>query len=154
VIDATGAHLQHVLGVGGVEEPTFRNAIDAPLPIEGGWNLSRIADIALAQSSYQLTEGYLWLPGVSKAKRTQLPISFLISQGLQISRILETGKRFGTIEVLRRMVLRGDPRYVKLFEQAGKADLAPAAIVFDYPDLFAPQVIAAANRSVKAELAR
>ncbi len=29
-------------------------ALEAPLPESGGWNLSRVADLALAQSAYQL----------------------------------------------------------------------------------------------------
>ena len=41
-------------------------AIDAPLPESGGWNLGRIADLSLAQTAYQLTQqDRIWLAAMS-----------------------------------------------------------------------------------------
>jgi hypothetical protein len=52
------------------------HAVDAPLPAAGGWNVSRIADLALAQSAYQVsTHGRLWLPGMTKAGSATLPVT-------------------------------------------------------------------------------
>ena len=57
-------------------------AVDAPLPASGGWNLSRIADVALAQAAYQLaTEGCLWLPSMSKTETTDIPITTVAAIG-------------------------------------------------------------------------
>lgn len=51
-------------------------ALDAPLPASGGWNLSRIADLSLAQSAYQLaSEKRVWLPTMSESDASDLPIS-------------------------------------------------------------------------------
>ncbi|HET9283179.1 MAG TPA: hypothetical protein VFR24_14560 [Candidatus Angelobacter sp.] len=61
-------------------------AMDAPLP-EGGavWNLARIADLSLAQASYQLAnESRLWLPGMDKSETVPIAIS-------TIEKIGETG---------------------------------------------------------------
>jgi len=53
-------------------------ALDAPLPESGVWNLARIADLALAQAAYQLTnENRIWLPGMSKADAISVPITTL-----------------------------------------------------------------------------
>jgi hypothetical protein len=42
--------------------------VSAPLPQSGGWNLSRIADLSLAQAAHQLgTQHRLWLPGMPKS---------------------------------------------------------------------------------------
>jgi hypothetical protein len=51
-------------------------AMDAPLPTSGGWNLARIADLSLAQAAYQLAnEGRIWLPTMSKSDATNVAIS-------------------------------------------------------------------------------
>lgn len=43
--------------------------MDAPLPSSGVWNLSRIADLSLAQTAYQLANNkYVWLPTMKKAE--------------------------------------------------------------------------------------
>jgi hypothetical protein len=44
-------------------EEVVGQAIDAPLPCGGSWKLARIADLSLAQSTYQLAaENRIWLP--------------------------------------------------------------------------------------------
>lgn len=49
-------------------------AMDAPLPKEGPWNLSRIKDGALAQVAYQMVNnGIIWLPGITK--KDAVPVS-------------------------------------------------------------------------------
>ncbi len=51
-------------------------ALGAPLPTSGGWNLSRIADLALAQTAYQLIEkSRLWLPGMRKEDTVDIPMT-------------------------------------------------------------------------------
>lgn len=50
--------------------------LDAPLPSSGGWNLARIADLALAQVAYQLiTEKRVWLPTMHKSATLSIPIT-------------------------------------------------------------------------------
>jgi hypothetical protein len=44
------------------------HVLDAPITASDGWYLSRVADLSLAQSGYQLRNmGKLWLPGMSKS---------------------------------------------------------------------------------------
>lgn len=51
------------------------SVVDAPLPSAGGWNLARVADVALAQSAYQLAErGRIWLPGMNESDAQPIPI--------------------------------------------------------------------------------
>ena len=50
--------------------------IDAPLPEDSGWNLARIADMALAQTAHQLTrKGRAWLPAMAEAKAIAVPMT-------------------------------------------------------------------------------
>jgi hypothetical protein len=51
-------------------------ALSAPVTLSGAWNPTRVADLALAQSAYQLgSEGRLWLPSMSKGSAVKLPIT-------------------------------------------------------------------------------
>jgi hypothetical protein len=51
-------------------------AIDAPLPASGSWNLGRIADLSLAQAAYQLAiKGRLWLPRMKPSEIVHVPIT-------------------------------------------------------------------------------
>jgi hypothetical protein len=51
-------------------------AMDAPLPASGGWNVARIADLSLAQAAYQLAiEQRVWLPTMSNSDATSIPIT-------------------------------------------------------------------------------
>jgi hypothetical protein len=53
-------------------------AMDAPLPDAGGWNLARISDLSLAQVAYQLAnEKRVWLPSMSKSDATSIPITIV-----------------------------------------------------------------------------
>jgi len=46
-------------------------AMNAPVPENRSWNLTRIKDGALAQFAYQLADcGLVWLPGITKIKAT------------------------------------------------------------------------------------
>src|SRR5207253_1011558 len=48
-------------------------AMDAPLPDAGGWNLARINDLSLAQAAYQLAnEKQVWLPTMSQSDATNI----------------------------------------------------------------------------------
>ena len=51
-------------------------ALDAPVPASGGWNLSRIADLSLAQSAYQLgNKKNIWLPAMNKSEIVDIPVT-------------------------------------------------------------------------------
>jgi hypothetical protein len=57
-------------------------AIKAPLPQSGPWNLSRIADLSLAQTAYQLTaNNRLWLPGMQESQAASVPITTVSAIG-------------------------------------------------------------------------
>jgi hypothetical protein len=57
-------------------------AMDAPLPDSGGWNVARIADLSLAQTAYQLADKQrVWLPGMDKAQAINIPITTVESVG-------------------------------------------------------------------------
>ena len=50
--------------------------IDAPLPADGGWNLSRVSDFSLAQAAHALEfEGKVWLPSMANAASKKLVMS-------------------------------------------------------------------------------
>jgi len=54
------------------------HAMDAPLPapISDSWNLSRIADLALAQAAYQIANnGRVWLPTMNKSDAVTIPFT-------------------------------------------------------------------------------
>lgn len=58
------------------------HALDAPLPDSGGWNISRIADLALAQSAYQIAvHARLWLPGLKKSAAAAIPVTTVAAIG-------------------------------------------------------------------------
>ena len=51
-------------------------ALDAPLPVSGGWNLSRIADLSLAQTAYQfIDKKRIWLPTAAKTEIVDIPVT-------------------------------------------------------------------------------
>jgi hypothetical protein len=51
-------------------------AMNAPLPASGGWNLARIADLSLAQTAYQLAnEKRVWLPTMRKSDAINIGIT-------------------------------------------------------------------------------
>jgi hypothetical protein len=53
-------------------------AMDAPLPDSGVWNLARVADLSLAQAAYQLaTEGRIWLPTMSQQDAVEIAVTTL-----------------------------------------------------------------------------
>ena len=50
--------------------------VEAPLPASGGWNLSRIADISLAQTVYQLADrARIWLPTMRESEAVTIPMA-------------------------------------------------------------------------------
>ena len=50
--------------------------LDAPLPASGGWKLSRVSDLSLAQASHQIAEEHrLWLPGIAQSTAVKLPVT-------------------------------------------------------------------------------
>ena len=56
--------------------------LDAPLPSSGGWNLSRVADLSLVQTAYQIVNNNcLWLPTMSKSDTKLIPITTVASIG-------------------------------------------------------------------------
>ena len=51
-------------------------ALNAPVTLSGAWNPTRVSDLTLAQSAYQLgNEGRLWLPSMGKGSAVKLPIT-------------------------------------------------------------------------------
>jgi hypothetical protein len=63
-------------------DDTVGYAIDAPLPDSGSWKLSRITDLSLAQTAYQLAaNGRLWLPGTDGSKPLFVPMSTVMGIG-------------------------------------------------------------------------
>jgi hypothetical protein len=57
-------------------EDVIGQAMDAPLPASGGWNVARIADLSLAQAAYQLAnEKRVWLPTMNISDATCIPIA-------------------------------------------------------------------------------
>lgn len=56
-------------------------AIDAPLPASGGWNLARIADLSLAQAAHQVANGNIWLPGMNGADAKAIPMNVVSAIG-------------------------------------------------------------------------
>ena len=57
-------------------------ALDAPLPVSGGWNLSRIADLSLAQTAYQLAhKKSIWLPTMDKSEIVDMPLTTVAKIG-------------------------------------------------------------------------
>jgi hypothetical protein len=56
--------------------------INAPLPSSGGWNLSRIRDLSLAQSAYQIiTEKRIWLPNMTMSEAVDIPVTTVAEIG-------------------------------------------------------------------------
>jgi len=54
-------------------------AIDAP--VNGGWNLARVRDFALAQTAHQLENGRLWLPAMKKTEICTIPVTVVSKIG-------------------------------------------------------------------------
>ncbi|MCH7519473.1 MAG: hypothetical protein IH964_10670 [Candidatus Dadabacteria bacterium] len=51
-------------------------------PASGGWHLSRIADVALAQAAYQIvSEKRVWLPGMNKSEAVDIPMTTVAAIG-------------------------------------------------------------------------
>jgi len=60
-------------------------AMDAPLPESGGWNVGRIADLSLAQTAFQLTEqNRVWLPTMKQSDAIGISIT-------EVAEIAEVG---------------------------------------------------------------
>jgi hypothetical protein len=58
------------------------HVLDAPLPATGGWNLSRIADLSLAQTAYQIVnEKRIWLPTMHKSEVAEIPMTTVAAIG-------------------------------------------------------------------------
>jgi hypothetical protein len=56
--------------------------LNAPLPSSGGWNLSRIADLSLAQTAYQIAnENRVWLPTMNRSEIVNIPINTVAAIG-------------------------------------------------------------------------
>lgn len=62
-------------------DETVGQALDAPLPSEGDWNLSRINDLSLAQAAHQLMKGCVWLPAMNKSDAKAIPVNTVARVG-------------------------------------------------------------------------
>jgi hypothetical protein len=66
----------------GFGDEIIGQALDAPIPESGGWNLARIADLSLAQTAYQLVnESRLWLPTMQGSEAAEIPITTVAAIG-------------------------------------------------------------------------
>jgi hypothetical protein len=52
-------------------------AVDCPLPMNGAWQMVGIKDISLGQSAFQLSQGRLWVEGMSAANNVAVPVCSL-----------------------------------------------------------------------------
>ena len=60
----------------------YRPSVKCPVARFGGWNLSRFADLSLAQTAYQLAnEKRIWLPAMNKSETTNIPMSTVMTIG-------------------------------------------------------------------------
>jgi hypothetical protein len=50
-------------------------AIDAPIVANQPWNLTRIKDLSLAQTAFQLASGRLWLPAMRRTDASEVPMT-------------------------------------------------------------------------------
>lgn len=58
-------------------------AIECALPVAGGWGLSRIADLSLAQTAFQLANMQrIWLPGMESAESVGIPMTSVATIGV------------------------------------------------------------------------
>ena len=58
-----------------VGDEVIGQGLDAPLP-SGGWKLSRITDLSLAQTAYQLAnKKRIWLPTMNKSQIVDIPMT-------------------------------------------------------------------------------
>ena len=65
-----------------VGDEVIGQALDAPLPVSGSWNLSRITDLSLAQTAHQLTnKKSIWLPTMSKSESVDIPLTTVANIG-------------------------------------------------------------------------
>ena len=58
-------------------DETVGQALDAPLPSKGDWNLSRVNDLSLAQAAHQIMTGRIWLPGMNKSDAVAIPVTIV-----------------------------------------------------------------------------
>ena len=57
-------------------------ALEAPLPVSGGWMLSRITDLSLAQTAYQLAnKKSIWLPSMNRSEIIDIPLATVVNIG-------------------------------------------------------------------------
>ena len=65
-----------------VGDEVIGQALDAPLPVPGGWNVSRITDLSLAQTAYQLAnKKSIWLPTMTNSEIVEKPITTVANIG-------------------------------------------------------------------------
>ncbi len=79
---------------------TIGQLLDAPLPASGGWYLSRIADLSLAQTAYQAVNGRIWLPTMRDTEASPIPMA-------TVGTIGEVGPHHRDIEVSPSPTIRG-----------------------------------------------
>ena len=53
----------------------YGDIIEAPLPQNGPWQIVGMKDISLAQTSYQLSTGRLWIEGMNSGDQVSLPMA-------------------------------------------------------------------------------
>lgn len=101
-------------------------AIDAPLPSSGSWNLARISDLSLARTAYHLAENLqVWLP------TQQHPLPIAISQVSQVGQIGPIGRDINGVNPdgsirgpfeLRQLQARKAPTFPVLWAHKAKRE--------------------------------
>ena len=103
-------------------------AMEAPLPSSGGWNLARIADLSLAQAAYQLTnEQRVWLPGMDKTEAVAIQLTSVgaIGKTAPIHRDINGKNPDGGIRgpfAIRDLKANGVPTYPVLWAHDAKRE--------------------------------
>jgi hypothetical protein len=102
-------------------------AIEAPLPKSGAWNLSRIADLSLAQTAYQIEkEKRIWLPTMNKSEAVHLPIATVSAIGkigpyhADINGVTSTGGLRGPFIIEELKTTKTAPTYPVIWSHDAK----------------------------------
>ena len=95
---------------------TIGHVLDSPLPDAGGWYLSRIADLSLAQTAFHLANGRIWLPTMRESEACAIPMTAVQAIG-------EVGPHHRDIEASPAKTIRGPFKIVEA--KAGAASTYP-----------------------------
>jgi hypothetical protein len=108
-------------------------AIEAPLPKSGGWDLSRIADLSLAQAAYQIEyQKRIWLPGMNKSEAVAIPVKTVSEVGkigpyhADINGVTSTGGLRGPFIIEELKSAKSAPTYPVIWSHDAKSQRSMA----------------------------